>query len=110
MNKGHTSLQAWRDEIDAIDSELLRLLNQRAAIACEIATIKVGSGLPAYDPQREKQVLAKLSASNRGPLEEQSVRAIFSSVIQETRRLGTQKMQEQVRSASTDTSVIKVGL
>ena len=108
MNNGHKTLQSWRDEIDAIDAELLRLLNQRAAIACEIANIKVTAGLPAYDPQREKQVLAKITANNRGPLEEQSVRAIFSSIIQETRRLGTQKMEQKVAAELESSNVPKI--
>jgi chorismate mutase/prephenate dehydratase len=91
------TLAAWREEIDALDAELLRLLNQRAAIACEIAAIKVVSGLPAYDPGREAHVLAMIAAHNSGPLDEQSVIAIFSSIIHETRRLGTQRMEEVSR-------------
>jgi chorismate mutase len=89
------SLAEWRQEIDMLDSELLRMLNRRAAIACQIAVIKVASGLPAYDPGREAQVLARIAAHNPGPLDDQSVVAIFSSIIHETRRLGTQRMQEQ---------------
>ena len=92
---GEKTLAGWREEIDALDAELLRLLNQRAAIACEIAAIKVASGLPAYDPGREAHVLARIAAHNSGPLDEHSVIAIFSSIIHETRRLGTQRMQEQ---------------
>ena len=46
-NIGHKTLDDWRSQIDALDAELLRLLNQRAAIACEIASIKVASSLPA---------------------------------------------------------------
>ena len=89
------TLASWRRQIDALDTELLRLLNQRAAIACEIAVIKVASGLPAYDAAREAQVLSRIAAQNSGPLDEQSVVAIFASVVHETRRLGTQRMQEQ---------------
>jgi chorismate mutase-like protein len=91
---GEKTLAAWREEIDALDAELLRLLNQRAGIACEIAVIKVASGIAAYDPGREAQVLARIAAQNSGPLDEQSVVAIFSSIIHETRRLGTQRMGE----------------
>ena len=94
---GEKTLADWRREIDALDSELLRLLNQRAAIACEIAVIKVASGLPAYDATREAQVLQRIAGQNSGPLEEQSVVAVFSSVIHETRRLGTQRMQQSGR-------------
>ncbi|HET8891053.1 MAG TPA: chorismate mutase [Candidatus Angelobacter sp.] len=90
---GHKTLGDWRRQIDALDSELLRLLNQRAAIACEIAAIKVASGLPAYDGNRERQVLARVVEKNTGPLDEQSVTDIFSGIIRETRRLGTQRME-----------------
>jgi chorismate mutase len=91
---GGKSLGQWREEIDALDLELLRLLNRRAAIACEIAAVKVATGTPAYDPNREAQVLERITAQNAGPFEDESVRAIFHSVIHETRTLGTRKMQE----------------
>jgi chorismate mutase-like protein len=90
------TLERWREEIDALDAELLRLLNRRAAIACEIARVKAASGIPAYDAQREAQVLERVAAGNPGPFEDESVQAIFRSVIHETRRLGTKKMQEQI--------------
>ena len=92
---GSTTLDEWRRQIDALDTELLRLLNQRAAIACEIASIKVTSGLPAYDGNRERHVLARVVEKNTGPLDQQSITDIFAGIIRETRRLGTQRMQEQ---------------
>jgi chorismate mutase-like protein len=94
MNNGRNKLEHWRSKIDTLDAELLELLNRRARIACEIASIKAASGLPAYDPQRETEVLSKVAALNQGPLEHQSIHAIFSSIIRETRRLGTERMQE----------------
>ena len=92
---GGKSLGEWRQEIDALDLELLRLLNRRAAIACEIAAVKVATGVPAYDPSREAQVLERITAHNGGPFEDESVRAIFHSIIHETRTLGTRRMQER---------------
>jgi chorismate mutase-like protein len=98
---GEKTLEDWRKEIDALDTELLRLLNQRAAIACEIATVKVASGLPAYDGNRENQVLARVAEKNMGPLDRQGVTAIFRAIILETRRLGTRRMEEQQPTNST---------
>jgi chorismate mutase-like protein len=92
---GAKTLIEWRQEIDALDAELLRMLNQRAAIACEIAMIKVAFGLPAYDPDRELQILNRIVEQNPGPLDNESVATIFSTIIHETRRLGTQRMEEQ---------------
>ena len=97
---GEKTLDDWRRQIDALDTELLRLLNQRASIACEIASIKVASGLPAYDGNRERQVLARVAEKNTGPLDKQSVTDIFAGIIRETRRLGTQRMDEQQSAAS----------
>jgi chorismate mutase len=95
---GNKTLDHWRRQIDALDSELLRLLNQRAAIACEIASIKVASGLPAYDGKRERQVLARVAEKNTGPLDQQSMIDIFAGIIRETRRLGTQRMRQLLKS------------
>jgi chorismate mutase-like protein len=91
---GEKTLDDWRRQIDALDTDLLRLLNQRAAIACEIAVVKVASAIPAYDGTRENQVLARVAEQNAGPLDEESVTAIFRSIIRETRRLGTRRMEE----------------
>lgn len=90
---GAKTLGDWRQEIDALDIELLRLLNQRAAIAGEIAAIKVALGLPAYDAKREEQVLERVAEKNAGPFGAESVCAIFRGIIHETRRLGTERMQ-----------------
>jgi chorismate mutase len=90
---GHRTLDDWRSQIDALDIDLLRLLNQRAAIACEIASIKIASGLPAYDGNRERHVLARVVEKNTGPLDEQSITDIFAGIIRETRRLGRQRME-----------------
>ena len=87
MDNGQKSLQQWRDEIDILDSELLRLLNERARIVSELGALKVSSGLPVYDGRRERQVLARLCESNQGPLDREGVSAIFCCIIRESRRL-----------------------
>jgi chorismate mutase len=91
------SLPEWRQEIDLLDNELLRLLNRRAEIACELGAIKVANGLPAYDGRREQQVLARVCAQNPGPLPAESVAGIFRRIILETRRIGTRSMRQQQR-------------
>ena len=51
------TLEQWRREIDILDSELLRLLNERARIAAELGALKYSSGLPVYDGRRERQAV-----------------------------------------------------
>lgn len=96
---GTHRLKKWRHEIDRIDNELLRLINHRARIACELGVVKIASGLPAYDGRRERQVLARMRAANHGPLRGASVANIFRRVILETRRIGIESMQRERRKA-----------
>jgi chorismate mutase len=88
-------LEKRRDDIDRLDGELVRLLNRRARIACELGVIKVAAGLPAYDARRERQVLARIRAKNTGPLGAESVARIFRRIILETRRIGKWSMQQE---------------
>src|SRR5205814_4942035 len=81
------TLHNRREAIDALDAELLRLLNQRARIAHELATIKKSSGLPVYDGQREQQILDRICEENQGPLGPQSVTSIFRCIIREPLRV-----------------------
>lgn len=97
---GASPLHKWRRKIDRIDNELLRLLNERARIACELGAIKIASGLPAYDGKRERQVLARIRAENSGPLGPESISSIFRRIILETRRIGIVSMQQQKRKRS----------
>jgi len=92
---GTRSLKKWRREIDRIDNALLRLVNQRAAVACDLGVVKVACGLPGYDGRRERQVMARMRAANRGPLASESVSRIFHRIILETRRIGTLSMRQK---------------
>jgi chorismate mutase/prephenate dehydratase len=100
MNQGTESntksLEAWREEIDLLDAQLLRLLNQRAAVACRIGALKVAASLPAYDGRRERQVLARIRAENPGPFSSESVARVFRRIIVETRKIGKQAMQQEL--------------
>ena len=73
------ALLALRGRVDAIDTQLLGLLNERARIAGEIGHLK-GTG-PVYRPDREAQVLDRLAAANPGPLPSGSLRQIFIEVM-----------------------------
>ena len=81
------SLEELREEIDAIDAELLRLINRRAQIAVRVGAIKQTAGLPLCDPEREREVLARARLANDGPLGDGAIANIFRLVIDESRRL-----------------------
>src|SRR5215831_9557497 len=72
------SLASHRDAIDAIDADLLRLLNQRAAHAKAIGALKSGA---VYRPEREAQVLRRVREENPGPLSSGAVSGVFREIM-----------------------------
>jgi chorismate mutase / prephenate dehydratase len=74
-------LAKLREKIDALDTELLRLLNERATVAQEIGAIKHREGLPIYSPEREDKVLRSLTDRSSGPLTPEAIRAIYCEIM-----------------------------
>jgi chorismate mutase len=77
----------WRERIDALDLELVRLLNERAHCAIEIGKIKRTRHIPIYDPKREEQIIEIVQRHNNGPLDSEGIRRLFERIIDESRRI-----------------------
>jgi chorismate mutase/prephenate dehydratase len=80
-------LKLCREQIDAIDNELLKLFNQRARLAQQIGHIK-GSSV-VLRPEREAQVLRRLQGINTGPLSNDAIAVLFTEVMSQSRALET---------------------
>jgi chorismate mutase len=80
-------LDLLRREIDSIDEQLVRLLNERAKCALAIGRDKKEAGLEIYQPVREVEVLVHVQRVNRGPLDDGAMKRLFERVIDEARRL-----------------------
>ena len=81
------SLGALRTKIDAVDKELLALLNRRAALAGEVGDIKRAEGSPVFRPEREAQVIQGLQQANPGPLKPENLATIWREVMSACRAL-----------------------
>ncbi|MBI2468763.1 MAG: prephenate dehydratase [Candidatus Rokubacteria bacterium] len=77
----------WRQRIDDIDRQLLRLLNQRAEIAVEIGRAKREAETPVHVPEREHEIVEGLVRLNGGPLPGEAIRAIWREVLSASRVL-----------------------
>lgn len=77
-------LAKLRDQIDALDAELLRLLNERAKLAQAVGHIKNGQ---VYRAEREAQVLRRLCAENPGPLKAENIEHLFREIMSACRDL-----------------------
>jgi len=82
-------LLALRQQIDAVDRELLALLNRRASIAQRVGEIKKKEGSVVFRPEREAQVIDGLKAANPGPLRSESVAPIWREIMSACRALET---------------------
>jgi chorismate mutase len=82
------TLEDFRKDIDRVDEVIVRLLNERARVACEIGRLKKEEGVPVYQPEREKQVIEHVrSVANEGPLGPEAIVRLFERIIDEARRL-----------------------
>jgi chorismate mutase/prephenate dehydratase len=70
-----------RKEIDRHDTELVRLVNERLALAAEIGKLKRSKGGEIYVPEREDAVMRKVCALNKGPIKDEALRAIYREVM-----------------------------
>lgn len=82
-----SELQVLRDDIDQIDQDIQRLLNQRADCAKKVAEVKLREAAEEdgpvvfYRPEREAQVLRKVMERNQGPLDAKEVAHIFREIM-----------------------------
>lgn len=94
-----TEIGDWRKRIDEIDEQLLTLLNERARCAVEIGHLKKKAQQPAWQPERELEILRHVEAANRGPLGDPAIRRLFERIIDEARSLERHTMTEDQAGA-----------
>ncbi len=70
-----------REKIDALDQQLVELLNQRLALAAEIGKVKRSAGGQIYVAEREDAVLRKVESRNQGPIRNEALRAIYREIM-----------------------------
>lgn len=74
-------IQALRKEVDRVNREILRLLSERGRLVQEIGRLQTELGLPHYDPKREEEMLAYLTAENPGPFPDETIRKLFKEIF-----------------------------
>src|ERR1700761_7243791 len=77
----------WRDKIDGLDEQIVKLLSERAAAAVAIGEIKRKSSAPIYEPQREQRVYEHVRSVNPGPLTAVQIQDIYERVMDVMRAL-----------------------
>ena len=70
-----------RKAIDKLDAQIVRLLNERTKHVLQIGEIKLKAGEEIYAPHRELAVLQRICKTNRGPITDDSLRAIYREIM-----------------------------
>ena len=87
-------LDDWRKKIDALNKQILALLNERAECALAVGKIKRAAGMPLHAPDRETAILNRIKKMNGGPLSHEAAQRIFRQIIDESLRLEEDHCEE----------------
>lgn len=83
-------LAALREQIDALNTTLLKHLNERARVVEEVGRLKnamlaqdkeSGTDVHFYRPDREAEILQRVIADNTGPLTDAAISIIFREIM-----------------------------
>jgi chorismate mutase/prephenate dehydratase len=102
-------LLALRDQIDAVDRELLSLLNRRASLAGQVGELKRREGSVVFRPEREAQVIDGLKRTNAGPLPSHSVAPIWREIMSACRAMETPTRVAYLGPAGTFSELAALG-
>lgn len=87
-----TGLDRLREQIAAVDREVLHALNRRLALVARVQEHKHETGARLIDAKREAELIRELTEANDGPLSESAVQLVFAAVLD--------VMKQELRGAS----------
>lgn len=96
------SLRTMRSEIDALNRDILELLQRRAALVLEIAALKRHENLDSYEPSREEEMLHALMANPSGPFGPEEIREIFRAIFRGSLDLQNRERSRNMRTRRPD--------
>lgn len=93
--EAHKDIQSYRKEIDRLDDEILRLLNERSRNVIEIGKLKKASTTDAHlhTPRREAEIIERLTRQNPGPFPNEAILPVYREIMSASLSLeGPQKI------------------
>ena len=88
------TIERSRREIDALDDQLVALLERRAGCALAIGRAKRAAGVPVRDAAREAAVLERVAARAHGPLDARSIERVFKTILDVVREVEAAHTEE----------------
>src|ERR1700728_3583304 len=88
------ALTSSRQRIDAIDDQIVKLLNERAQVVRDVGLFKKQYHAPASAPGREEQVVRRAAGEARAPLTPSAVEAIYKVLLHEMSSMEASEMEK----------------
>ena len=79
-------LDEYRTQINAVDREIVALVNRRLQLVRDLKAFKDANGITFVDPERERQLLEDRERENDGPLSDGGLRAFYTELLALTKR------------------------
>jgi chorismate mutase len=92
------NITSLRRQIDKLDRELVKLLNQRAKYSLAIGRMKRRKGLPLFIHKREQEIARNISRANRGPLPHHALKHLYEQLLQHTRAMVRGALRDERRA------------
>ena len=80
-NAAFEEIEKHRADIDGLDRQIVKLLNERASHSLAIRDLKPEAQMGLYDPKREEEIFAKVYGYNDGPLYNDNLREIYQGIL-----------------------------
>jgi chorismate mutase len=81
MSKLPDSVAELRARLDALDAQLVALLNERARLSLRVRALKAGAELGVFDPRREAEILERVRSLNAGPLYDAQLQELYAAIL-----------------------------
>ena len=91
-------IEDWRQKIDDLDRQLVRLINERAQCALEIGRLKRDSAMPIYEPDRERLIFQNIARANAGPLSDVQLRQVYERLVDVMRQIQREEMAPEAEN------------
>ena len=80
-NEAFQQIEKHRNQIDELDKQIVDLLNKRAGHSLVIRGLKPEAKMGLFDAKREEQIFEKIDACNDGPLFNENLREIYTTIL-----------------------------
>jgi chorismate mutase len=80
------NVERVRAKLSKHDRVILDAVNARLRLVSELKRYKEDAGIPFVDADQERRLLERLAAANSGPLSEEGVRELFTTILALTKR------------------------